>query len=114
MNELTCANLVIVTPIPEVFHPDGHGTPKLLPVIVWAHGGAYRVGSANFAAYDTAKFVQHAAATEHPVVVVSLNRRLGTLGFVASEVVGAEGNYTLKDERLALEWVFALHSQLVL
>ncbi|KAF8446945.1 Alpha/Beta hydrolase protein [Terfezia claveryi] len=105
MNELTCTNLVIVTPIPEVFHPDGHGTPKLLPVIVLAHGGSYRVGSANFAAYDTAKFAHFAAASEYPVVVVSLNRRLGTLGFVASEDVGAEGNYTLKDERVALEWV---------
>ncbi|KAF8427701.1 Alpha/Beta hydrolase protein [Tirmania nivea] len=105
MSELTCTNLVIVTPIPEVFHPDGHGTPKLLPVIVWAHGGAYRVGSANFTVYDAAKFAQHAAASEYPVVVVSLNRRLGTLGLVASEDVGAEGNYTLKDERLALEWV---------
>jgi len=108
MSELACVNLVIVTPIPQVFYPDSHGVPKLLPVIIWAHGGAYHIGSANFAAYDTSKFAQYAAACEHPVVVVSLNRRLGTLGYAVAEDVGAQGNYVLKDERSALGWVFAL------
>ncbi|KAF8253641.1 alpha/beta-hydrolase, partial [Wilcoxina mikolae CBS 423.85] len=98
MDELQCANLVITT-------PTGEGK---WPVIVWMHGGAYKVSSANFAAYDTKNIVRHSVEIGMPVVVVSVNHRLNSLGSTATKELGAgveSGNWLLKDERCALEWV---------
>jgi carboxylesterase type B len=100
MDELRCANLVVTTPDSE--------RGKKLPVIVWAHGGAYKVGSANFAAYDTVNIVRHSVEIGMPVVVISINRRLNSLGSTATPELGRStesGNWLLKDEKCALEWV---------
>jgi para-nitrobenzyl esterase len=78
------------------------------PVMVWIHGGGFVIGSAVWPAAmgDT-------LAREHDVVVVSLNYRLGALGFlVHEELIGDDpdrmqtaGNYGLLDQLRALEWV---------
>jgi carboxylesterase type B len=78
-----------------------------LPVLVFIHGGAFVFGSSAAPApgdpqgrlYDGSFLT----ATQN-VVVVSLNYRLGALGFLAG-VVGLRGNYGLMDQQLALEWV---------
>ncbi|QRN96042.1 carboxylesterase family protein [Archangium violaceum] len=75
------------------------------PVMVWIHGGGFTMGSSGFELYDGA------ALSRSGVVVVSMNYRLGALGFLGHPALGAEnankasGNYGLMDQRRALEWV---------
>ena len=75
---------------------------KPLPVMVWIHGGALVVGESND--YDPAKLI--AAGN---VIVVTINYRLGYLGFLADAGLDAEGhlaaNYGLQDQQFALDWV---------
>lgn len=101
MDEFLCANLVVVAPDDTTSH-------SRLPVIVWAHGGAYKIGSANFAAYDMRNFVRHSSEIGKPVVAVSANHRVNSLGMTATEELGRgveDGNWLLKDERVAPGWV---------
>ncbi len=73
------------------------------PVMVWIHGGALTVGESDD--YNPATLVSRG------VVVVSLNYRLGALGFLAHPALTAEsrqhasGNYGLLDQQAALHWV---------
>ncbi len=70
-----------------------------LPVMVWIHGGGFVGGEG--AIYDGSHI-----ATAGEVVFVSLNYRLGVLGFLAHEALGPHsGNYGLKDQQAALRWV---------
>src|SRR6266568_9064882 len=75
------------------------------PVMVYIHGGAFTLGSASDPWYDGTSF-----AANHNIVVVSLNYRLGILGFVyLKDLAGADAGYTgncgLLDQIAALEWV---------
>ena len=75
------------------------------PVFVWIHGGALQSGSSKEALYDGA----HLAAKG--IIVVSINYRLGVLGFLAHPQLSAEsplgisGNYGLLDQIEALRWI---------
>jgi para-nitrobenzyl esterase len=77
-----------------------------LPVLVYLHGGSFVVGGSGFAAYDGARL-----AHEGGVVVVSLNYRLGPLGFLAHPELSAasphasSGNYGILDQIAALRWL---------
>ncbi len=74
-------------------------------VMVWLHGGGFSVGSGNeMNVYDGENLARH------DVVVVSLNHRLGAVGFLDLSSVGgdryaASGNVGLLDIVAALEWV---------
>lgn len=74
------------------------------PVMVWVHGGAYITGSGLL--YNTEQL-----AKSQNIVVVSLNYRLGTLGFMAHPALSEEetprrsGNYGILDIQAALKWV---------
>jgi para-nitrobenzyl esterase len=78
-----------------------------LPVMVWIHGGAFIQGAGSSPIYDGTHFA------EHGVVLVSVNYRLGRLGFFAHPALTAEnpkgelGNYGLMDNIAALKWVKA-------
>ena len=77
------------------------------PVMVWIHGGAFVTGSGSGAFYRGAKL-----AARGDVVVVTLNYRLGALGFLAhpdlrDEETGSCGNWGLLDQVAALQWVQA-------
>ena len=67
------------------------------PVIVWIHGGAFVMGSGSTPLYDGTSF-----AVNHDLVVVTINYRLGLLGFLC---VGEAGNVALLDQAMALAWV---------
>lgn len=71
------------------------------PVMVWFHGGAFTVGESDD--YDPARLVARG------VDVVTVNYRLGPLGFLAHPALDAEGhlfaNYGLLDQQAALQWV---------
>ncbi|GAB90026.1 carboxylesterase/lipase family protein [Gordonia rhizosphera] len=75
------------------------------PVMVWLHGGAYILGSASQALYDGRRL-----AADGGVVVVTLNYRLGALGFLDLSSLpnapkGFESNIGLRDVLAALHWV---------
>lgn len=75
------------------------------PVLVYIHGGGYDSGSK--ADFTTAGLLQRAGSTGPPMVLVSLNYRLGALGFLHGPTVQKEGlaNAALHDQRFALEWI---------
>ena len=70
--------------------------------MVWIHGGALVVGESDD--YNPAALVRHG------VIVVTVNYRLGALGFLADPALagrpgGPSGNYGLMDQQAALRWV---------
>ncbi|MDX1383961.1 MAG: carboxylesterase/lipase family protein [Thermoanaerobaculia bacterium] len=74
------------------------------PVMVWIHGGAFVVGASSRGV------TEGAALAAHGDVVVSLNYRLGALGWLQLDGVGGDeyagsGNLGLQDQILALRWV---------
>jgi len=76
-----------------------------LPVMVWIHGGGFNFGSASQSEYYGKNLA------EKGVVVVTLNYRLGPLGFLVHPQLskespdGVSGNYALLDQIAALKWV---------
>ena len=78
---------------------------KKLPVLVWIHGGGLFDGESND--YDATALVKGGPAG--PTVVVTINYRLGLLGYFAHPAINAEGhdfgNYGLMDQQAALRWV---------
>lgn len=96
----------------NVFTPDHDDFFRLRPVMVWIHGGALVFGESND--YDSTGLVNDG------VIVVTINYRLGALGFLAHPAFAAEttdpdhdhdsdansaGNYGLMDQQAALRWV---------
>lgn len=75
------------------------------PVMVFLHGGGFTYGAAGVPLYDGK------ALAERGVVIVTVNYRLGRLGFFAHPALTAEdpnghlGNYGIMDQVAALEWV---------
>jgi para-nitrobenzyl esterase len=74
---------------------------KKRAVMVWIHGGAFINGSSGI-------YNSRWLSTRGDVVVVTLNYRLGALGFLAHPSLGpggTVGNYGLSDQQAALRWV---------
>lgn len=75
------------------------------PVMVFLHGGSFTYGAAGVPLYDGAGLASRG------VVIVTVNYRLGRLGFFAHPALTAEdpngrlGNYGIMDQVAALEWV---------
>jgi para-nitrobenzyl esterase len=93
-----CLYLNVWTPAPS-------RTASGLPVMVWVHGGGNRYGHGGQEIHDGR------ALARRGLVVVTLNHRLGALGFLAHPELAAEddleasGNYGLLDIVAALTWV---------
>ncbi|XP_074427931.1 acetylcholinesterase [Larus michahellis] len=90
-----CLYLNVWVPLPRPTAP--------VPVLVWIYGGGFYSGASSLDVYDG----RYLAAAEG-LVVVSMNYRVGALGFLA--LPGhpeAPGNVGLLDQRLALRWVQA-------
>jgi para-nitrobenzyl esterase len=95
-----CLTLNVWTPLDR-----GEGRP---PVMVWIHGGGFNNGSGTAALYDGTNLARRG------VVLVTVNYRLGRLGFFDHPALAAErptgepgGNYGMMDIVQALEWVRA-------
>ncbi|KAF0738975.1 Carboxylic ester hydrolase, partial [Aphis craccivora] len=71
----------------------------LLPVMVWIPGGGFSSGHGGFSLYGPQYLL------DKDVVVASFNYRIGPLGFLSTEDDVLPGNYGMKDQVLALEWV---------
>ncbi|GFO07153.1 carboxylic ester hydrolase [Plakobranchus ocellatus] len=90
-----CLHLNVFTPpgISAVSNPT-----VLKRVMVWIHGGGFTVGMTR--GYTPGRLV-----TDHDVIVVSIQYRLGVLGFLSSGDDVLPGNLGLHDQVLALKWV---------
>jgi para-nitrobenzyl esterase len=91
-----CLNLTVWTPTGAT-----RASPR--PVMVWIHGGGFLNGSSDI--YNAAWL-----ATRGDIVVVTVNYRLGALGFLAHPALADKsgpdpGNYGLADQQAALRWV---------
>ncbi|WP_158818905.1 carboxylesterase/lipase family protein [Methylocapsa sp. S129] len=82
-----------------------HGRDEKLPVMVWFYGGGFVQGSGSLPSFDGE------ALARRGVIVVTINYRLGPLGFLALPALDREssdhvsGNYGLLDMIAALRWV---------
>lgn len=89
-----CLNLNVHRPV---------GADGALPVMVWIHGGGFVYGAGSQAMYNSPGLVGR------DIVLVTLNYRLGYLGFLAHPALQSDGsrvgNYGLLDQVAALEWV---------
>ncbi|MER5562861.1 carboxylesterase family protein [Streptomyces sp. NPDC002506] len=72
------------------------GRPR--PVIVWLHGGGFTSGAGN--SYDA-----HRMAVRGDVVVVTVDYRLGALGFLGRAGLPGSGTFGLADQQAALRYV---------
>lgn len=88
----------------NIWSPKIGGSARL-PVMVWFHGGGYNNGAGSQSTYEGARLAKRGA------VIVTVNYRLGALGFLAHPALSAEspdhvsGNYGLLDQIAALRWV---------
>ncbi|HEY2356248.1 MAG TPA: carboxylesterase family protein [Phenylobacterium sp.] len=91
----------------NVWTPANRKPGAKLPVMVWIHGGSFTGGSGSNAIYDGTHFA------ERGVVLVTVNYRLGRLGFFYHPALAAEhpgeplANYGMMDNLAALKWVQA-------
>jgi para-nitrobenzyl esterase len=92
-----CLYLNVLTPARQ---PD-----EKLPVMVWMHGGGYRMGCGNDRTWNNYRLPRYG------VVLVTLNHRLGPMGLLAHPALskespnGVSGNYLFLDLIASLEWV---------
>ncbi|RJO79979.1 carboxylesterase/lipase family protein [Nocardia panacis] len=86
----------------NIWSPEAPADGEPRPVLVWLHGGAYCLGTAAQGIYDG-----RALAEAGEVVVVTVNYRLGALGFLDLSSLGADftPNLGLRDQIAALSWV---------
>ncbi|RYY57915.1 MAG: carboxylesterase family protein [Chitinophagaceae bacterium] len=89
----------------NVWAPAGATKTAKLPVMVWIHGGAFVFGSGVMNDFSRSSF------TEKGVILVTINYRLGRLGFFAFPALTREhpeeqtGNYAYMDQIAALQWI---------
>ncbi|XP_068250011.1 venom carboxylesterase-6-like [Palaemon carinicauda] len=81
----------------NVFTPKPHEENARLPIMVFIHGGGFFAGSSN-------EYAPH-VMMNHDIVLVTIQYRLGMLGFLSTEDKEAPGNYGLRDQTMALSWV---------
>ena len=97
-----CLFLNVWAPAKTVGHPEAK-----LPVAMWIHGGAYAGGCGNDVAFDGE------AWAERGVILVTINYRLGMLGFfshpelTAENGYGGSGNQGIYDQLAAIKWIHA-------
>lgn len=82
----------------NVWAPKGATSNSKLPVKVWVYGGSNTAGGISDPLYDGCNSAEDS-------VIVSVNYRLGPLGFLGLEDAGLSGNYAVQDLLLGLRWV---------
>ncbi|KAI6021718.1 Alpha/Beta hydrolase protein [Pisolithus microcarpus] len=111
-DEFECLNLNITCPAHQ-------NSESRLPVMVWIHGGG-NGGCGSSWMYDGGSLVRRSMCIGKPIIMITINYRLGYFGFAASPSIAEDnrlagdegvGNYGLRDQRTALEWVHEFISE---
>ncbi|XP_006136901.2 bile salt-activated lipase isoform X1 [Pelodiscus sinensis] len=85
---------------------DKKGVSTNLPVMVWIYGGGFLVGGGQGANFlNNYLYDGQEIAVRGKVIVVTLNYRVGPLGFLSTGDSSIPGNYGLKDQHMAIAWV---------
>lgn len=85
----------------NVFVPENKSSTPITgsyAVMVWIHGGAYVIGQSKMYSAENLTLIGD-------VIVVTINYRLTSLGFLSTESEKFPGNYGLWDQQMALQWV---------
>ncbi|KAF9470876.1 extracellular triacylglycerol lipase precursor [Pholiota conissans] len=91
----------------NVFRPSNAASKKKLPIMFWIFGGGFTIGGPSF--YNGSDIVAKSVSRGTPVIFVSVNYRLGPLGFPQGAEAGDKKilNLGLKDILAGLKWVQA-------
>ncbi|KAK7036178.1 cholinesterase [Favolaschia claudopus] len=99
-----CLFLNVFTPFLPMRHASDASSSssrmRLKPVMFWMHGGGFTGGEGSESTFDGGNL-----ASRGDVVVVTINYRLGALGFLALKDGVTKGNYGIADQITALKWV---------
>ena len=82
----------------DIYAPANATSASGLPVKVWLYGGTYEIGAVSDPLYS-------GCFSSADAIVVTVNYRLGPLGYLALEDTALVGNYGTQDQLLALRWV---------
>ena len=88
-----CLYLSVYAPIKDVIESN-------LPVLVWIHGGSFDRGIGMFPFHGPERFIEG-----DDIIMVSINYRVGILGFLSLGIPDVPGNMGLHDQVMALQWV---------
>ncbi|TVY67494.1 Para-nitrobenzyl esterase [Lachnellula suecica] len=83
----------------NIWTPSNATNTSKLPVKVWVYGGSDQAGGIEDPLYNGCNLAAH------DTVLVSVNYRLGPLGFLSAKSAGITGNFGIEDIIFALEWV---------
>ncbi|XP_065568432.1 neuroligin-4, Y-linked-like [Artemia franciscana] len=83
----------------NIFTPTTSSVSELFPVMFYIHDGDFLHGASN-------TFPGHMLSAHGQVIVVTVNYRLGALGFLSTADEQSPGNYGMLDLSLALKWVY--------
>jgi para-nitrobenzyl esterase len=86
----------------NIWTPGTDGLTTSRPVMVWFHGGAFQLGASSLEVYDGERL-----CADEDVVVVTVNYRLGILGFLLLDDDTCSPNCGILDQLVALRWVQA-------
>ncbi|XP_035515024.1 bile salt-activated lipase-like [Morone saxatilis] len=90
----------------NIFVPQGRKLSSNLPVMVYLFGGAFLLGASNdVAILGDSLYDGKEMAERGNVIIVTVNYRVGTLGFLSSGDARLPGNYGLWDQHAAISWV---------
>uniref|UniRef100_A0A672YNF9 Carboxylic ester hydrolase n=1 Tax=Sphaeramia orbicularis TaxID=375764 RepID=A0A672YNF9_9TELE len=90
----------------NIFVPQGRKLSTNLPVMVYLFGGAFLLGASNdVAILGDSLYDGKEMADRGGVIIVTVNYRVGTLGFLSTGDTRMPGNYGLWDQHFAISWV---------
>ncbi|XP_028269869.1 bile salt-activated lipase-like isoform X2 [Parambassis ranga] len=90
----------------NIFVPQGRSLSSNLPVMVYLFGGAFLLGASNdVEVFGNSLYDGKEIADRGEVIVVTVNYRVGTLGFLSTGDARLPGNFGLWDQHAALSWV---------
>ncbi|KAK5900575.1 hypothetical protein CgunFtcFv8_025525 [Champsocephalus gunnari] len=90
----------------NIWVPHGRSVSTGLPVMVWIHGGAFMAGGSMGAnILENYLYSGQEIADRGDVIVVTLDYRVGALGFLSTGESDLPGNYGLWDQHAAIAWV---------
>jgi len=107
-SETNCLQLSISIPKSSIDRGPAGANDKLLPVLLFLHGGAFFLGSGDRSYYDPCTLLAQAIESDRPMIYVSANYRLGAHGFFHSTARDGQAipeNNGLADQVILFRWI---------